>query len=140
LDWSEIDLKRGWITVGSAKSKTGSRRMVAIAPNLAAWLAPHARPVGPVWSGSHEQYYGAQQATALAAGIQWKSNALRHSYASYRCAQTGDAGKVAGELGNSAAVVHRHYRELVTPDQAEAWFGIRPVSSNSNVIPMPVAS
>lgn len=140
LDWSEIDLKRGWITVGSAKSKTGSRRMVAIAPNLAAWLAHHARASGQVWTGTHEQYYAAQQATALAAKVPWKANALRHSYASYRCAQTGDAGKVAGELGNSAAVVHRHYRELVTPDQAEAWFGIRPVSRNSNVIPMPVAS
>jgi hypothetical protein len=36
--------------------------------------------------------------------IKWKANGLRHSYASYRFAQTADAGRVAGELGNSAAV------------------------------------
>jgi integrase len=140
LDWREIDLKRGWITVGSAKSKTGSRRMVSVSPNLAAWLAPHARGEGPVWPGSHEDFYAAQQAAAKAAGIKWKANALRHSYASYRCAQTGDAGKVAGELGNSAAVVHRHYRELVTPDQAAEWFAIRPMPANSNLISIPFAS
>ena len=33
--------------------------------------------------------------------VKWKSNALRHSYASYRFALTGDAGRVAGELGTA---------------------------------------
>src|SRR5262249_47992463 len=58
--------------------------------------------------------------------VKWKANALRHSYASYRFAQIGDAGRVAGELGNSAAMVYRHYRELVKPADGERWFNIRP--------------
>ena len=58
--------------------------------------------------------------------VKWKANALRHSYASYRFAQTGDAGRAAGELGNSAAVVHRHYRDLVKPADAERWVAVKP--------------
>jgi hypothetical protein len=40
---------------------------------------------------------------------------------------------VAGELGNSAAVVHRHYRELVKPDDAAKWFAIKPDSAENVV-------
>ena len=60
------------------------------------------------------------------APVPWKANALRHSCASCRFALTGDAGRVAGECGNSAAVVHRHHRELVQPADAERWFAVRP--------------
>lgn len=45
---------------------------------------------------------------------------------------------MAGELGNSAAVVHRHYRELVTPDDAKAWFSIRPEAPD-NLLTIPNA-
>ncbi len=87
---------------------------------------------GKVWPGNHDDFYKAQQDTAATtktdgkAAVRWRPNALRHSYASYRFAQIGDAGRVAGELGNSAAVVHRHYRELVKPANAERWFALRP--------------
>jgi hypothetical protein len=92
-----------------------------------------------VWNGDHEGFYDAQQATAAAAGLKWKANALRHSYASYRFAQTGDAGRVAGELGNSAAVVHKHYRELVKPADAVKWFGVTP-EQPANVVALPAAA
>ena len=67
--------------------------------------------------------------------VKWQRNGLRHSYASYRFAQIGDAGRVAGELGNSAAVVHKHYRELVRPDAAAAWFAVTP-EAPANVVAM----
>ncbi len=60
------------------------------------------------------------------AQVGWKVNALRHSYASYRLAQIQDAAKVALEMGNSPQMLFKHYRELVTPDAAGAWFGIVP--------------
>jgi hypothetical protein len=89
-----------------------------------------------VWPGTHfDFYHEGQQETAKAAGVEWKSNALRHSYASYRFAQTGDAGRVAGELGNSAPVVHAHYRELVKPSDAQAWFAVKP-EGPANVVAM----
>ena len=59
---------------------------------------------------------------------EWKRNALRHSYISYRVAEINDVAKVALEAGNSAQIIFQHYRELVRPDDAKAWFGILPVS------------
>ncbi len=56
----------------------------------------------------------------------WKPNALRHSYASYRLADIKDAARVALEMGNSPAMFFRNYRELVTEQQAAAWFGVLP--------------
>jgi integrase len=132
LEWADIDLVGGHIIIGASRSKTASRRVVPISENLAAWLASYAGCQGPIWKGTHDEFYEAQQSTAAATktdtkpGLRWKQNALRHSFASYRFAQSGDAGRVAGELGNSAAVVHRHYRELVKPADADKWFAVKP--------------
>jgi integrase len=127
LTWADVDLVGRNITIGVKKAKTASRRVVPIHDNLAAWLAEYADKKGPVWPGTHFDFYHAgQQDTAKAAGVEWKSNALRHSYASYRFALTNDAGRVAGELGNSAAVVHKHYRELVNLADAQRWFAVKP--------------
>ena len=153
LEWSDIRLTERHIVIGASKAKTASRRVVPISDNLAAWLAPFAARRGNIWPGTHEAYYETQQETAAATAIpadaekgtaakpavKWKSNALRHSYASYRFAVTGDAGRVAGELGNSAAVVHRHYRELVKPADAQRWFAVAP-DAEENVVTMPVAA
>ena len=46
----------------------------------------------------------------------------------------GDAGRVAGELGNTPAIVHRHYRELVKINSAKLWFSIVPLRQNMNVL------
>lgn len=149
LEWKDIDLTSRHIVIGASRAKTASRRIVPIHDTLAVWLAPYAGREGKVWNGTHEDFYKAEQQTAAATsdeadpekgtkaqiGVQWKANALRHSYASYRFAQTGDAGRVAGELGNSAAVVHRHYRELVKPAEAERWFNVRP-ETPANILPM----
>jgi len=126
LDWADIDLAGRIIEVGARKAKTASRRIVPICDTLAAWLAPYAGRQGMVWPGNSATITRAQWQTAATAGMKWKHNALRHSYASYRFAQIGDAGRVAGELGNSAAVVHRHYRELVSASDAQAWFAVMP--------------
>ncbi len=150
LEWKDVDLAGRNVIISASRAKTASRRVVPICDNLAAWLAPYAGRQGKVWAGGHDEFYKAQQDTAAATAVdadpekctnaerpvEWKGNALRHSYASYRFAQTGDAGRVAGELGNSAAAVHRHYRELVKPTDAEKWFGVNPQTPD-NVLAMP---
>ena len=154
LAWSDIDLTAKHIVVAASKSKTASRRIVPLADNLADWLRPYSAKQGKVWTGTHYGFYDAQQAAAAATAVDgdeskgvkplkpvvWKGNALRHSYASYRFAMTADAGRVAGELGNSASVVHRHYRELVKPADAQRWFEIRPATAPANVLPLAAAA
>jgi integrase len=56
----------------------------------------------------------------------WKHNALRHSFISYRVAETQNVAQVALEAGNSPQMIFQHYRELVRPKEAKAWFAIGP--------------
>jgi hypothetical protein len=52
---------------------------------------------------------------------------------SYRLAVLQDDAKVALEAGNSAGTIHSNYKELVTPDEAKAWFAISP-ETPANVV------
>ena len=123
LDWSAIDLERRIIEVRAGQAKTASRRVIPVAGNLAAWLAPLPRR-GKVIPSSEI----AREATALAKslGIAWPRNVLRHSFISYRIAIVKSADQVALEAGNSPSIIFRHYRELVTEETADEWFSIRP--------------
>ena len=69
-------------------------------------------------------------------GFPWKHNALRHSFISYRVAAIQNVNQVALEAGNSPQMIFRHYRELVRPADAKAWFGIEPkVAANVTTMP-----
>jgi integrase len=135
LDWRNVDLAAGFITVGADIAKTASRRIVPISDNLRAWLAPHAKQSGPVWQGDDNTLAAARTETAQAAGVPWKPNALRHSFCSYRLAAVQSAPQVALEAGNSPQIIFRHYRELVRPADAAAWFAVAP-QAPANVLPI----
>jgi integrase len=123
LNWSSVDLDRRIIMLRADQAKTASRRIVPIADNLAAWLS-HINRSGPVTQGTKT---GVEvSAIAKKLGIRWPHNALRHSYISYRIAEVKDAARVALEAGNSAEIIFKHYRELVTEQEAQEWFSILP--------------
>lgn len=123
LHWKAVNLERRLIELRADQAKTASRRIVPISDNLAAWLAPLQRE-GKVFKVKAVP----RMASVLAGtvGLRWPQNVLRHSYISYRLAQTQDANKVALEAGNSPAIIFKHYRELVTEEAAEKWFSIFP--------------
>ncbi|HEX4120201.1 MAG TPA: tyrosine-type recombinase/integrase [Verrucomicrobiae bacterium] len=138
LDWQEVDLERGFIEVKAAKAKTRSRRLVPISANLRAWLTPYANKK----SGNVAHYKNcSKQLMWLVKGVneasegtdapklEWKHNAMRHSFISYRLAQIQHADQVALEAGNSPQMIFGHYRELVRPEDAKAWFSIMPAPS-----------
>jgi integrase len=135
LEWSDLDFAGRSLTVGADKAKTASRRVVPILDNLAAWLAPYARQTGRIWGQSSFPLHTAWRVAAAAAGVPWKPNALRHSFASYRLAKTQNAAQVSLEMGNSPQMVFRHYRELVKPADAERWFAVKP-ETPANVLPL----
>jgi len=124
LEWRDIDLAGGFITIASGKAKTRSRRIVPILPNLKAWLEPYAKETGLIWKRTTNDLQDARAATVKAAGVEWKDNGCRHSFISYRLATIQNAAQVALEAGNSPNVVFKHYRELVKPDAAAKWFAI----------------
>ncbi len=125
LEWSAIDFETGYIRIAWDIAKTRQRRLVPIPANLKAWLVPMKKESGPVVPRNLRERI---QAVGKRAGVPWKSNALRHSFGSYRLAEVQDAAKVSLEMGNSPAMLFKHYRELVTPEQARQWFAIMPAA------------
>jgi integrase len=127
--WTDINLERGFIRVTAAKGNTAQKRLVPISDNLKQWLTL-------CWRNEGTCCDYAKLASALArlaerADVKWKRNALRHSFISYRVALTQDIPQVSLEAGNSVQVINKHYRELVTAEEAKAWFAITPKTSPS---------
>lgn len=132
LDWRDVRLGERVIKVEHRKARCAGTRLAPITDNLAEWLTPMVKKHGPVWphgTGWRERAKSlndAQTATAQAAGLEWKHNALRHSFVTYRVASTQDVNKTSLEAGNSAKVVFGHYRALATKREGDAFFSIEP--------------
>ena len=140
LEWK--DLVRGHVRVEAAKSKTASRRVVPMSPNLAAWLAPYSGREGKLWDRSGASYHlaigGLLKSTQLR---KWPKNGLRHSYASYHLAKYEDAAELAHRLGHTnSRMLYDHYREVVSSEDAERYWSIFPPTRAQNVVPMLEAS
>lgn len=121
--WADIDLTRGHLRVTKAKPRTPARRLVPIPPAARKWLklcAQERELIGPSWGPDHVR------AKLKAANIVCPSNALRHSFISFRCAESGSVDRTAQEAGNSPKVIFQHYRELVSPRDGKAWFAVTP--------------
>ena len=124
IHWGSI--RDGTVTIDAAASKVRRRRIVHLMPAASAWLA-FAQMVKarlPVPYGTRRR---AVRRVRDAIGLDtWPQDILRHTAASYWLASVQDAGKVAHELGNSAGILLRHYRELVTKEDAARFWAIRP--------------
>jgi len=127
--WSDINLERGFIRVTAAKGNTTQKRLVPISDNLKAWLLGCKRGDGICCDYPRPEE--AIRRLAKRAGVKWKHNALRHSFISYRVAQTQDVAKASLEAGNTPKMVFRHYRELVTPEEATTWFAVSPANTGT---------
>jgi integrase len=126
LGWESVDLAKGTLTVDAAASKTGRRRIVHLEPAALAWIA-EAKRVGALLPYPNRRRLFRQRHAARHLGLKgWPKDVLRHSAASYLYAAWRDAGKVAAELGNSASILMRHYRELVSAEDAAAFWALRP--------------
>jgi hypothetical protein len=100
--------------------------LVPLSDNLKAWLAPWRGETGPILTITDAS--GALGDTAVKAKIPggWRQNALRHSFISYRVAETGDVARTSLEAGNSPKMIFRHYREIVDEEATKAWWSIHP--------------
>ncbi|MFZ4483346.1 MAG: site-specific integrase [Chthoniobacterales bacterium] len=124
LDWRNVDLAEGVVTLDAGTTKTNSRRAVRLPAAAVAWLTDVAENHGPIFTTSPEtraawdlarmaagfgpfktSLQAVRQATATLTPTErkalrpWPENALRHSAISYRLAlrpeAAADAFKVA---------------------------------------------
>lgn len=126
LTWDALDLDRATLRIDAAASKVRRRRIVHLLPAAVAWLriARNGGAELPLPRITRRRYL---RAVRDRLGFEaWPQDVLRHSCASYLLALWQDAGKVADELGNSAAILLRHYRELVHREDAERFWRLIP--------------
>lgn len=124
LKWEDVKLERGFIEISAAISKLKIRRRAPLTENLRQWLLPHVKPSGKVVN--YVNLGNAWLKLAKHAKVKWKRNGLRHSFISYRVAQSKDVPQVALEAGNSARIIHTNYLEFVDESEAHKWFAIAP--------------
>jgi len=142
LDWK--DVTETHVIVRAANAKTRSRRAIEISENLFAWLSPLRKVEGPVAPMSVKRWHRYMRETAKAADQarmralsdgastppalvgKLPQNFARHSFGTYHYALHHDEAKTAAMMGNTPAMVHRHYRAVATAAEAKLYFGIFP--------------
>ena len=103
-------------------TKAARARTVTIRPNLSAWLRafPWRRPPIRAKTIIPNEVCGA-------AGVVWKPDVMRHSFATYAYEECHDAAAVAAEMGHQGtAVFFKHYRALAEPGDGKRYFAIFP--------------
>lgn len=143
LDWKDVTATH--VIVRAANAKTRSRRAIEITENLSAWLSDFRKLEGPVAPMSVKLWHrciretakAADEAAATAAktaGLEIEGplvgklpqNFARHSFGTYHYALHQNETKTAALMGNTPAMVHRHYRAVVTEAEARDYFSIIP--------------
>jgi integrase len=114
------DISDRYIEISARTAKTRKRRLVTVLPNLREWLrVSEELPI----KNKQKRF----EKAVKAAGLNWAHDIMRHSYASYHLAQFESADKTALEMGHrDTQMLFRHYRELVTKEEAQAYWAIEP--------------
>jgi integrase len=140
MKWEQVGVGGGnYIEIRASGAKKRVRRIVPISDNLKEWIAPVRKSEGPIWKRSEANFFKHMARLAKRAKVKWKTNALRHSYISYRVALTGDVAKVSLEAGNSPEMIHANYLHHVSAEEAEKWFALKPDTAE-NIIPLSVTT
>jgi integrase len=114
------------VTPDAAKRtrKKDLRRYIPLLPNLAKMLRTLRGNRGPIYPSSLRNINKEFARVAKKAGVEWKRNALRHSFGTFRTALTKNIPAVAFEMGNTPEMVSRHYNRPTPPHIADQWFRI----------------
>lgn len=146
IRWEDIDLgsARPSLVVHGATSKAREDRQVALDPVAVAWLKRHRRADGPVAGNSGQRFRLTWERVRIAAGWTctarsrrqaeaarrpvrpWPADCLRHSFASYWLPIHSDRPRLCELMGNTVAVIKKHYRKLVPAEVAAKYWKILP--------------
>lgn len=137
-DWSQVDMVGRTIRVLPEVAKRRRTRIVDMSDNLVEWLKPHHKPAGRIGVPYSVYRRRAEEIMEAAAIAHWPRNGLRHTFASAHFAKYEDAAKTAKELGHmSPALLYDHYRNLVSKQDAEKFWGLLPTPPSELPVPAP---
>jgi len=127
LNWSDIDMENGKVTVSETVAKKGRHRRNQIPPNAMTWLqaAQDKRRTGPIIGANSKRLLS----TAVRfAHIGYSQNCLRHSFCSYALEAGWAIEKVIADMGHygTPTMIHSYYRNIVEEKAAIKWWSIVP--------------
>jgi len=137
---ADLNIDRGFVEVRAEIAKTRKRRLVDLSDNCKAWLKVGAelpprntqRRMNNVRIASGMEGYQRKRVKGKdcwlhVPGEPWPHDAMRHSFGSYHVGMHGSADKTATQMGHrSTDTLFRHYRELVTKEEAAKFWSIFP--------------
>lgn len=138
---NEEQKTRGYIAIPiHVAAKTLSPRPAPILPALELWLANYRQDFGALYpydsltDFEHAmQHHLTRYLESRVPGFDWKYNALRHSFVSYRLAQVQNKQQVRVEAGHTEQMQSRYYNEPKTPEESAAYFAILPPPKESRL-------
>lgn len=138
MTWNNIKFKEGYIDITPAMSKTRDGRHVKIQPALSAWLMQYRKTSGPVSPSKYVTRRLREQVMKKAGLTEWPNDVARHTFATSHFTAFKDSGATCKELGHfgSQSTFQRHYKGLMTDDEAKAFWNITPDSITGEVISM----
>src|SRR5260370_5177229 len=115
LEWRDVDLTDGVVTIRPEISKTNRRRFVDLSENAKEWLNAY-RARGGAFTGKVVPFTSTALRTHRRANwkapgvVRWPQQAMRHSYCSNWLAGHGDVNKLVLQSGHdSADTMWRNY-------------------------------
>lgn len=144
LTWADIDLEAKTITLGARIAKLRAKRIVEISDNLVEWLAPHALTQTPLVGSNWRRDFDTVKRLAGYGGRSdkqshlkpWTVDVLRHTAISHHFALHQHEGKTAAWAGNSPDMIHKHYKGLVRPSDAAAFWQLSPAPAEAKIVRM----
>lgn len=126
ISWDAIDLNNDTIRVDARITKTRRTRIVKMTPATKYWLrlAQQFDAWLPCKDTTHCRFRKLLRKALRLHNL--PQDCLRHTAASYLLGHYQDASYVATQLGNSTAILHAHYKSLVTPADAEKFVNATP--------------
>ncbi|AWI10303.1 hypothetical protein [Ereboglobus luteus] len=121
LTAENVNLETGVIHIEPEVSKVDMKRNITIQPNLAAWLAAYPLTEHPIIIPNMQHL---RAFVAKRFGL--SHDVMRHTFISMHVAKFRSMGDTALQAGNSEAIIRRHYLDVKSPAETEAFFNILP--------------
>jgi hypothetical protein len=125
-----VRLDTGVILIEPEVSKVRMKRAVTIQPNLAAWLRAYPLETFPIMPRGFKRLR-----LKFRKQFNLSHDVLRHSFISMFVGKFRSMGDAALQAGNSESIIRKHYLDLKTKDEAEAFFGILPKHADGAAVP-----
>lgn len=120
----------GVIRITPGVSKVGEVRQIKIRPNLAAWLARYPLKDFPIVVRNMQD-----KVTAVRKHFGLTDDVSRHTFISAHVATWKSMGEAALEAGNSERMIKKHYLNMLSDAEADAFWTIVPKLEAAAVVP-----